>query len=116
MRFIPGTIWTQPVSRTAVNSFKSLFRIKFTPEHIHIALFSRKFSVRYSCRIEKKERFVFISFQKINCSFLDQIGAVSSGFAAVIIMKHNFLMIVPKMIGIIVMCKTLTVITEEFIE
>ena len=72
--------------------------------------------MRYCGGIINKERLVRVGFKKINGCIMNKIGAIGSCFSVIIIMKEDLLLIMPEMVRIIVMSKSLTVVTKKFVE
>src|SRR5690554_2725823 len=68
------------------------------------------------CGIKHKEWFILIVFKKLKSLFMNNIWRILSGLAATVSFQNYFILIVPQMVGVIVVCQSLTVVSEKFIK
>ena len=116
MRLRLGTIRTRPVPFTTVDPLVTVLRFIFSPVFFHIFLRCKHLGMRNQRRIEHKKRLVTVLLQELQRLRMNKVRSVLLCLKTFVALQHNFLLVVPQMIRIVVVCNALTVISVKFIK
>jgi len=110
-----GTIGSGPVLLSVIVSLVGFFRKKFSFKNINIFLRHQQFGMRYGGSVKKEKWLILVSINKFNRLLLNKVCRIIFLTVALIAIQHNFFLVMPQVIRIIVMGKALTIVAKELI-